>query len=46
VEPALHARKAAAVAALAAAEDVERVDASRPYDEVLLDLKRRIWARL
>jgi thymidylate kinase len=46
VEPALHARKAAVVAALSAADDVERVDASRPYDEVLLDLKRRIWARL
>jgi hypothetical protein len=46
VDPALHARKAAAVNALPESTGVVAVDAARPADEVLLELKRRIWDAL
>jgi thymidylate kinase len=46
VEPGIHARKALAVNALEDSEVRSVVDANRPYEDVLLDLKRRIWALL
>jgi hypothetical protein len=46
VDPAVHARKAAAVNALAESQLYALVDADRPYEAVLLDLKRRVWDAL
>ncbi len=41
-----HKIKALAVNNLKGGGAVELIDANRPYDEVLLDIKRRIWATL
>jgi hypothetical protein len=46
LDPERHARKAAAVNALAEAPGVALVDAAQPFDAVLLALKRRIWDAL
>lgn len=46
VDPALHARKAKAVDALDDSALYARVDADRPYETVLLELKQRIWDAL
>jgi thymidylate kinase len=46
VDPALHARKAEAVNALRESTLYAVVDADRPYEAVLLDLKRKVWDAL
>lgn len=46
VDPAIHERKAQAVNALEDSPLYSVVDADRPYEAVLLDLKRRIWDEL
>ena len=46
VEPGIHARKAQVVNALEDSPVRSVVDGNRPYEDVLLDLKRRIWALL
>lgn len=46
VDPATHERKAQAVNALDDSPLYSVVDADRPYETVLLDLKRRIWDEL
>jgi len=46
LDPEVHGRKASAVNAIAPSEFFSIVDGERGYDEVLLDLKRRIWPLL
>ena len=46
VDPGIHARKARLVNALEESDLLALVDGNRPYADVLLDLKRRIWALL
>ncbi len=46
VNPAVHAHKAQAVNALEDSPLYSVLDADRPYEAVLLDLKRRIWDEL
>ncbi len=45
-DPALHARKAELVNRVSSSDVYAVVDGDRPYESVLLDLKRRIWAAL
>jgi hypothetical protein len=46
LDPAAHERKVAAVNAIGPTEPFALVDGERPYEEVLLDLKRRVWSLL
>jgi hypothetical protein len=46
LDPAALARKASAVNAIEPSELFSVVDGDRPYEEVLLDLKRRVWSLL
>ena len=46
LDPEIHGRKVSAVNAIAPSELFSVVDGERRYDEVLLDLKRRIWPLL
>ena len=46
LDPLIHGRKVAAVNAIAPTELFSAVDGERSYQEVLLDLKRRIWSLL
>ena len=43
-DPAEHAAKASAVSELATARPIVRIDAERPYPEVVLAARRQIWA--
>jgi hypothetical protein len=46
LDPVIHGRKVSAVNAIVPSEVFSVVDAERGYDEVLLDLKRRVWSLL
>jgi hypothetical protein len=46
LDPVIHGRKVDAVNAIAPSELFSVVDGERGYEEVLLDLKRRIWSLL
>jgi len=46
LNPVLHGHKASAVNAIGPTELFAIVDGERPYQEVLLDLKRRLWSLL